>query len=185
VEARLFTCTIPTSLTRRVETRRRRHRPSTARVENEGPTENCLRRAGLVPEYRGGSSKHVLLSKFFDLGSWALNLALSIGIFPYVLKPLQSAAQELKPVMVFIWARILAVDASCQADLLKDNGIVILYRFSTQPLESPLETQANTVLCALSSSPCSAEVFTKARWSACPRMSWAPVLPTLETRIHC
>ncbi|KAA8914605.1 raptor N-terminal caspase like domain-containing protein [Sphaerosporella brunnea] len=64
----------------------------------------------------------ILLSKFLDLGPWAVNLALSIGIFPYVLKLLQSAAQELKPVMVFIWARILAVDASCQADLLKDNG---------------------------------------------------------------
>lgn len=64
----------------------------------------------------------ILLSKFLDLGPWAVNLALSIGIFPYVLKLLQSAAQELKPVMVFIWARILAVDPSCQTDLLKDNG---------------------------------------------------------------
>ncbi|KZF19270.1 WD-repeat protein Mip1 [Xylona heveae TC161] len=64
----------------------------------------------------------ILLSKFLDLGPWAVNLALSIGIFPYVLKLLQSAAQELKPVMVFIWARILAVDQSCQTDLLKDNG---------------------------------------------------------------
>ena len=64
----------------------------------------------------------VLLSKFLDLGPWAVNLALSIGIFPYVLKLLQSAAHELKPVMIFIWARILAVDQSCQTDLLKDNG---------------------------------------------------------------
>ncbi|KAF2476312.1 WD repeat-containing protein-like protein mip1 [Lindgomyces ingoldianus] len=64
----------------------------------------------------------ILLSKFLDLGPWAVNLALSIGIFPYVLKLLQSQAIELKPVMVFIWARILAVDSSCQADLLKDNG---------------------------------------------------------------
>jgi regulator-associated protein of mTOR len=64
----------------------------------------------------------ILLSKFLDLGPWAVNLALSIGIFPYVLKLLQSAAQELKPVMVFIWARILAVDPTCQTDLLKDNG---------------------------------------------------------------
>jgi regulator-associated protein of mTOR len=64
----------------------------------------------------------ILLSKFLDLGPWAVNLALSIGIFPYVLKLLQSQAVELKPVMVFIWARILAVDKSCQGDLLKDNG---------------------------------------------------------------
>ena len=64
----------------------------------------------------------VLLSRFLDLGPWAVNLALSIGIFPYVLKLLQSAANELKPVMIFIWTRILAVDQSCQSDLLKDNG---------------------------------------------------------------
>ena len=64
----------------------------------------------------------ILLSKFLDLGPWAVHLALSIGIFPYVLKLLQSQALELKPPMVFIWARILAVDGTCQSDLLKDSG---------------------------------------------------------------
>ncbi|KAJ3206573.1 hypothetical protein HDU67_008087 [Dinochytrium kinnereticum] len=64
----------------------------------------------------------MLLSRFLDLGSWSVNLALSVGIFPYVLKLLQSPAAELKPVLVFIWAKILAVDATCQNDLLKDNG---------------------------------------------------------------
>ncbi|KAK6603483.1 meiotic regulator-interacting protein (WD repeat domain-containing protein) [Botrytis cinerea] len=55
----------------------------------------------------------ILLGKFLDMGPWAVNLALSIGIFPYVLKLLQSAAAELKPVMVFIWTRVLAVDLTC------------------------------------------------------------------------
>ncbi|KAJ3050506.1 hypothetical protein HK097_008544 [Rhizophlyctis rosea] len=64
----------------------------------------------------------MLLSRFLDIGPWAVNLALSVGIFPYVLKLLQSPAPELKPVLVFIWAKILAVDRSCQNDLLKDNG---------------------------------------------------------------
>lgn len=64
----------------------------------------------------------ILLGKFLDMGPWAVNLALSIGIFPYVLKLLQSAAPELKPVMVFIWTRVLAVDITCQQDLLKDSG---------------------------------------------------------------
>ncbi|KAK5269146.1 Target of rapamycin complex 1 subunit kog1 [Exophiala xenobiotica] len=65
----------------------------------------------------------ILLSKFLDLGPWAVHLALSIGIFPYVVKLLQAASLELKPVMVFIWARIMAVDYTVQSDLLKDNGI--------------------------------------------------------------
>ncbi|XP_041364724.1 regulatory-associated protein of mTOR-like isoform X2 [Gigantopelta aegis] len=63
-----------------------------------------------------------LLGKFLDLGPWAVSLALSVGIFPYVLKLLQSSARELRPLLVFIWAKILAVDSSCQADLVKDNG---------------------------------------------------------------
>lgn len=65
----------------------------------------------------------ILLSKFLDLGPWAVNLALTIGIFPYVVKLLQSPAVELKPIMIFIWARIIAVESEqAQTDLLKDNG---------------------------------------------------------------
>lgn len=51
-----------------------------------------------------------LLGRFLNLGPWAVNLALSVGIFPYVLKLLQSSARELRPLLVFIWAKILAVD---------------------------------------------------------------------------
>ncbi|SLM34846.1 torc1 growth control complex subunit kog1 [Lasallia pustulata] len=88
----------------------------------------------------------ILLSRFLDLGPWAVNLALSIGIFPYVLKLLQSAAQELKPVMIFIWARILAVDRSCQTDLLKDNGyqyfVTVLHPQSGIPVGNASEHRA-------------------------------------------
>jgi len=63
-----------------------------------------------------------LLGRFLDLGPWAVSLALSVGIFPYVLKLLQSPGREIRPLMVFIWAKILAVDSTCQADLVKDGG---------------------------------------------------------------
>ena len=73
----------------------------------------------------------ILLSKFLDLGPWAVNLALTIGIFPYVVKLLQSPALELKPIMIFIWARIIAVDQKqAQIDLLRDNG----YQYFTHVL---------------------------------------------------
>lgn len=84
----------------------------------------------------------VQLSKFLDLGPWAVHLALNIGIFPYVVKLLQSAAQELKPVMVFIWARIMAVDHTVQMDLLKDNGIH--YFISILSPQSPIPVQNDT-----------------------------------------
>lgn len=65
----------------------------------------------------------VLLSRYLDLGPKAVYLALSIGIFPYVLKLLQSPAQEIKPVLVFIWSRIMVVDyLNIRHELLKDDG---------------------------------------------------------------
>lgn len=63
-----------------------------------------------------------LLSQFLDLGPWAVNLSLSVGIFPYVLKLLKSLANELRPNLVHIWAKILAVEGSFQVDLVKDSG---------------------------------------------------------------
>ena len=51
-----------------------------------------------------------LLERFLDIGGWAVNLALNVGIFPYVLRLLTSPAVELRPYLVFIWAKILAVD---------------------------------------------------------------------------
>jgi regulator-associated protein of mTOR len=59
-----------------------------------------------------------LLGRFLDLGSWAVNFALSVGIFPYVLKLLQSPALELRQILVFIWAKILALD---KVTLIKTN----------------------------------------------------------------
>lgn len=62
-----------------------------------------------------------LLGRFLDLGSWAVNSALSVGIFPYVLKLLQSKAREIQPFLVTIWAKILANDKSCQVDLVQEG----------------------------------------------------------------
>ncbi|VDM41062.1 unnamed protein product [Toxocara canis] len=68
-----------------------------------------------------------LLARFLDLGSWAVGHALSVGIFPYVLKLLQSATKELRPWLAFIWAKILAVEPSCQVDLIKDKDRGYMY----------------------------------------------------------
>lgn len=50
--------------------------------------------------------------------------ALSVGIFPYVLKLLQSSARELRPLLVFIWSKLLAVD-SVRVDLTV--SVIIVY----------------------------------------------------------
>ncbi|PKU65192.1 regulatory-associated protein of TOR 1 isoform X1 [Dendrobium catenatum] len=67
----------------------------------------------------------VLLGRFLDMGHWAVNQALSVGIFPYVLKLLQSKAMELQQILVFIWTKILSLDngnCSFRDDLVKDGG---------------------------------------------------------------
>ncbi|KAL5205507.1 hypothetical protein ABZP36_033716 [Zizania latifolia] len=71
----------------------------------------------------------VLLGRFLDMGPWAVDLALSVGIFPYVLKLLQTSAMELRQILVFIWTKILSLDKSCQVDLVKDGGHVYFIRF--------------------------------------------------------
>ncbi|KAI4353507.1 hypothetical protein L6164_002452 [Bauhinia variegata] len=71
----------------------------------------------------------VLLGRFLDMGPWAVDLALSVGIFPYVLKLLQTTTPELRQILVFIWTKILALDKSCQVDLVKDAGHIYFIRF--------------------------------------------------------
>ena len=80
----------------------------------------------------------VLLGRFLDMGSWAVELALSVGIFPYVLKLLQATATELRQILVFIWTKILALDRSCQTDLAKDSSHLYFIKF----LEAPDPTTA-------------------------------------------
>ncbi|KAI1724258.1 target of rapamycin complex 1 subunit mip1 [Ditylenchus destructor] len=91
-----------------------------------------------------------LLAKFVDLGSWAVMAALSVGIFPYVLKLLQCGTRELRPSLAFIWAKILSVDLlcplgdrtvlysnvdkyACQNELIKEKG----YSYFIQILNDP------------------------------------------------
>jgi len=71
----------------------------------------------------------ILLGRFLDMGPWAVDLALSVGIFPYVLKLLQTTATDLRQILVFIWTKILALDKSCQVDLVKDNGHMYFIKF--------------------------------------------------------
>ncbi|KAK4334475.1 Target of rapamycin complex 1 subunit KOG1 [Rhodotorula toruloides] len=103
----------------------------------------------------------ILLCKFLDLGPWAVNVALSIGIFAYVLRLLQAPAVELKPVLIYIWARILAVYEGCKEDLLKqaypaarsvDQApftyfVSVLHPSSTQQLHLP-NVSEHRAMCA-------------------------------------
>ncbi|CAK4081189.1 unnamed protein product [Aphanomyces euteiches] len=91
-----------------------------------------------------------LLAEFFQLGAYAVNLTLSVGIFPYVEKLLQSPAPELRTVLVSIWSSIISVDKSCQADLIKVDGhIYFLHHLTTPLLPEDQKTQTLFVLSAI------------------------------------
>lgn len=62
------------------------------------------------------------LCRFLALGGWAVRAVLAVGIFPYMVKLLQASARELRASMVYIWAKIMAVDGSCQMDLVNAKG---------------------------------------------------------------
>ncbi|CAG2184219.1 unnamed protein product, partial [Oppiella nova] len=65
-------------------------------------------------------------------------------------KLLQSSARELRPLLVFIWAKVLAVDQSCQADLVRDNGHrYFLSVFSDQHMPEEHRTMAAFVMACI------------------------------------
>ena len=95
-----------------------------------------------------------LLARFLDMGRWAVMHALSVGIFPYVLRLLQSPAADLRRVLVFIWTKILSFDISCQSDLVKDKGQKYFLAFLNDPQVPPDQRViACFVLCAMCAGP--------------------------------
>ncbi|KAL0560355.1 hypothetical protein IC582_000756 [Cucumis melo] len=75
----------------------------------------------------------VLLGRFLDMGPWAVDLALSVGIFPYVLKLLQTTTPERRQILVFIWTKILALDK------LLGQGVLSLFSFLGAILQAYLQ----------------------------------------------
>lgn len=92
-----------------------------------------------------------LLGRYLDMGPEAVHAALSVGIFPYVLKLLASKLRELQPILVFIWAKILAVDNGCQSDLVKDGGYkYFISVLADNTMQYEYRTMAAFILSAIS-----------------------------------
>ncbi|KAF9817617.1 hypothetical protein SFRURICE_014756 [Spodoptera frugiperda] len=85
-----------------------------------------------------------LLCRFLALGAWAARAVLNVGIFPYMLKLLQASAPDLRPSMVYIWAKIIAVDPSCQVDLVNAKG----HKYFLSVLQDPSVDSEHRTLAA-------------------------------------
>ena len=64
----------------------------------------------------------LLLQRYLALGPEAVNFALLVGIFPYILKLLQSPAADIRNVLVGIWGSILGFDPSVRQELIRDKS---------------------------------------------------------------
>ena len=63
----------------------------------------------------------LLLRRFLALGREAVNLTLLVGIFPYVIKLIPCPANDIKQILVHIWASILGFDPSGRVELVREK----------------------------------------------------------------
>ncbi|XP_045771418.1 regulatory-associated protein of mTOR isoform X1 [Maniola jurtina] len=83
-----------------------------------------------------------ILCRFLSLGAWAVRAVLAVGIFPYMLKLLQASAPDLRASMVYIWAKIVAFDPTCQVDLVNAKG----HKYFLSILQDPtVDTEHRTL----------------------------------------
>ncbi|KAI6646536.1 hypothetical protein LOD99_12657 [Oopsacas minuta] len=92
-----------------------------------------------------------LLCTYMDEGPQAVHLVLSVGIFPYVLKLLHSSFVELKRLMIYIWAKILAVEPDCKVDLVREKSFEY---FVNAVKDTSLEPEYRSMSCFVLSRIC-------------------------------
>lgn len=63
----------------------------------------------------------ILLKRYLSTGSQAVSSTLLVGIFPYILRLLQSSATDIRQVLIAIWAHVIGFDESCRQDLIRDK----------------------------------------------------------------
>eukprot|EP01031_Cornospumella_fuschlensis_P030298 gene30298-36610_t len=73
-----------------------------------------------------------LLKRYLSLGLDAVKTALILGIYPYIVKLLQTPTEEVKSLLVSIWAAILAFDSTCKNELIREKSIYIFIHTMTQ-----------------------------------------------------
>lgn len=69
----------------------------------------------------------------------------AVGIFPYILKLLQTSATDLRQTLVFIWVKILSWDMNphVQNDLVKDGGyLYFIKHLESRDIAAPYESRA-------------------------------------------
>jgi regulator-associated protein of mTOR len=54
---------------------------------------------------------------------------MQVGIYPYILKLLQSPAEDIKQTLITIWASIMGFDSSCRSELIREKAQLYFIQF--------------------------------------------------------
>ncbi|KAJ2726073.1 Target of rapamycin complex 1 subunit kog1 [Coemansia sp. Benny D115] len=102
----------------------------------------------------------ILLYRFMHLGPWAVDLALAVGIFPYMFKLLASTTTEIREILILVWARLSAVDLALYPELLKSEGYKYFINYLTSNIHMQYEPCSEKVRLCDSVSAASAFTLT-------------------------
>ncbi|KAJ2232744.1 Target of rapamycin complex 1 subunit kog1 [Coemansia sp. RSA 1722] len=100
----------------------------------------------------------ILLYRFMNLGPWAVDLAMAVGIFPYMSKLLASTTTEFREILILVWARLSAVDMALHPELLKGNGFDYFINYLSSNIHMQYEPVNEKV--RLCDTVCAASAFT-------------------------
>lgn len=94
-----------------------------------------------------------LLARFCDLGPWACLECLHVGIHPYILKLLQTAAPQplaaphVSLPLLHIWTRLISTDPDCcRFDLMKDPSAHLFFCNCLASTDPPMATETAAAL---------------------------------------
>ncbi|KAJ2832430.1 Target of rapamycin complex 1 subunit kog1, partial [Coemansia erecta] len=87
----------------------------------------------------------ILLYRFMNLGPWAVNLAMAVGIFPYMSKLLASTTAEIREILILVWARLIAVDMALHAELMKNDGMEYFVAYLANNIQMQYEPVSEKV----------------------------------------
>ncbi len=63
------------------------------------------------------------LARYMDLGPWAVGRALSLGVFPYLLKLLKSGSRNLRAPLMLVWGKVVALEPKTIPELASKETI--------------------------------------------------------------
>ncbi|KAJ2608117.1 Target of rapamycin complex 1 subunit kog1 [Coemansia sp. RSA 1365] len=88
----------------------------------------------------------ILLYRFMNLGPWAVDLAMAVGIYPYMSKLLASATTEIGEILILVWTRLVAIDRGVHPDLMKPEGLKHFVDYLSNNIQMQYEPVSEKVL---------------------------------------